>query len=175
MLSDKIRNLPGEPSDRRVPGALGCPRPPKHIAPYISRALRRRPESLASFRFPKPLHKRALTQALQSAVKIMPGVTQRLVQLSADFPQVQAFEIKQLKGHALAVRQFVKGFLKLYTIQFCTYLAVQVGFSQQCIAKRARVCTKVKSPACEMGSPVKRAMQRDLDDPILYRAFCTII
>src|SRR5260370_29463008 len=152
-----------------------CPRPRGRIVPCTFRVPRRRLESLASFRFPKPLHKRALTQALQSAVEMMPRISEGLVELPADLPQIQSLKIKQLKRDALAFRQFVKGLLQLDSVQLRTDLAVQVRLSQQCIAKLARVCTNVKSPACQMSSTVQGPVQGNLKHPILYRAFRPIV
>src|ERR1700739_1456627 len=106
----RIRSVSGGHAARTVPEAQGYPRLPRHIVLYTCRALRRRLESLASFCFPKPLHKRALTQALQSAVEMMPRISEGLVELPADLPQIQSLKIKQLKRDTLAFREFVKGF-----------------------------------------------------------------
>jgi hypothetical protein len=58
---------------------------------------------------------------------MMARVPERLVQLLADFPQAQAFKIKQGQRLSLDRRQLSKRFLQLHPVQLGRHLAIQIG------------------------------------------------
>jgi hypothetical protein len=85
---------------------------------------------LTSLALTKALNECAFAQSLQCSIEMMSSVSQRFVQFLADFPQAQAFEIKQPQRLSLNFRELRKRFLQLHPVEFRRDLAIQVGLSR---------------------------------------------
>lgn len=81
-------SVAGEVAVRIVRVALGSRSLPRRKVSGTFRACRDRRHRLAFFRSPQVLHEHIFPQAFQAAIKMVPCVAKRLLELLADFAQV---------------------------------------------------------------------------------------